>query len=102
MCRMSAPDFNECLSTSQVKLSEDCSVVPIRTALVEPLDPGARNPGMANRARPNVYGCPETLPFGRPSSLFLATPKSAPNRKRSYLFTPTRSSFSFVDENVCV
>ena len=35
------------------------------------------------------------LPFGMPSSLFLAMPKSDPNCARSYLFTPTRSSFSF-------
>ena len=80
------------LSDSQLTVSENWSVVPMRTEFVNPGEPVARMPGISNRAMPNVFGCPAMLPLGIPRSLFFAMPKSDPNCERSNLLTPSRNS----------
>src|SRR5438445_13170106 len=90
--RRSTPNLNECCCLSHEKLFVRCSVLPMRTELVDPGEAVLLNPDAWQLAIPDVSGWSGRFPFGIPSRLFSAIPKSSAVWWVTYLLNPARTS----------
>src|SRR5678815_4054800 len=83
--RRSAPILNACFCMIHERLWVMCSVLPMRTELVNPGEPVLVIPDTWKLAIPDVSGYAARFPLRIPSSLFLLMPKSSACCEVSYL-----------------